>query len=165
MNKTLNCFLLIASTFAVIQFLSCYEKNDKAVWPPALPGADKNGVATIGTPDLLLMPQSVRKIIDSNPGINLSVAKNAPLIELVYHNDLPDKGPEYIGWTSYGDICLAGDGKVYTGIGNHWGVKGRMLCVLLGSIEKTGKKSRRSWAGDQAREKRSAFFQTSCTHH
>ena len=100
--------------------LSCNGKGQE-IWPPALPTANENGIATLSTQGLLQVPSSVKNILDSNSQASLAIAKTAPVIELVYHNELPNAALNGMGWSSWGDLCLASDGKVYSGIGNHWG--------------------------------------------
>jgi hypothetical protein len=103
-------------------FLLCLSANTRAqeTWPPSLPNANKNGVATLSTPDFLKIPSAVQHLLDSNKTAKLSVAKMAPVVELTYHRGLPNAALNGTGWSSWGDICLAVDGKVYSGIGNHW---------------------------------------------
>jgi len=47
----------------------------------------------------------------------LSIAKTPPAIEIHIFPDLP-AAPKAL-WSSWGDGCIAADGKYYTGIGNH----------------------------------------------
>ncbi|KKN06527.1 hypothetical protein LCGC14_1076370, partial [marine sediment metagenome] len=54
---------------------------------------------------------------------SLSVAEVAPKIELVYHDQLPNAALNGVGWSSWGDLCVASDGSVYSGTGNHWGIQ------------------------------------------
>ena len=91
-------------------------------WPPALPTADRNGTATLTTPDFLKVPEDVQKVLDEDPhAARLAVAKTPPTVDLVYDNDLPDAALNGTGWSAWGDIGLASDGKVYLGTGNHGG--------------------------------------------
>lgn len=93
-------------------------------WPPPLPTADANGTATLTTPDFLKVPESVQRVLDTNPkAARLAVAKTPPTVELAYDNNLPDAALNGTGWSAWGDICLAGDGKVYLGTGNHGGIE------------------------------------------
>jgi hypothetical protein len=111
---------------AVALFLSAcflFSSNLRAqeTWPPALPSANENGIGTISTPDLLKTPEAVQRILDSNAAAaKLTIAKAVPVVELTYHQGLPNAALNGTGWSSWGDICLASDGKVYSGIGNHW---------------------------------------------
>lgn len=114
-------------------FISCNNDSKSAsdnttttkeeIWPPDLPTANHNGVATLTDSDLLQIPPAVRSILDSNSELQLAVAKEAPKVELVYFNDLPSPSFNGTGWSSWGDICIASDGKVYAGIGNHGGIE------------------------------------------
>lgn len=115
-------FIFLLNAFFLI---SC-ENNiseSKLPWPPNLPKANENGVAVVEGEDLLKIPAPVQKILDSNKNIKLTVAQTAPKIEIAYFNDLPNAALNGTGWSSWGDICIAGDGKVYSGIGNHWGIE------------------------------------------
>lgn len=140
--KLNNIHILSVLTTVLFFFLifSCNKPNKEQVWPPELPTADENGVATLSGPDLLQVPSSVQHILDS-AGIRLDIAKTAPKIELVYHNDLPSASFNGTGWSSWGNICIASDGKVYTGIGNHGGVvNGEALLYCWDPSSRTLKK-------------------------
>lgn len=89
-------------------------------WPPTLPKSNKNGVAVLKSKDFLKVPVSIQEVLDANPEIKLEIAKHIPKVELVYHNELNNAAINGTGWSSWGDICLASDGMVYSGIGNHW---------------------------------------------
>jgi len=93
--------------------------SDKS-WPPPLPTANENGVATLSNADLLSIPASVQHILDSTSDAKLIVAQNVPTVEISYHTELPNAALNGTGWSSWGDICVASDGIVYSGIGNHW---------------------------------------------
>jgi len=108
------------ATFFLLGLLFSSNITAQEAWPPALPTANENGVATISTTDFLRMPTGVQNVLDSNTAAKLSVAKKVPVVELVYHQGLPNAALNGTGWSSWGDICLASDGKVYSGIGNHW---------------------------------------------
>jgi len=96
------------------------NSHAQITWPPVLTGSDKNGVAVLKNPDLLKIPASIQQVLDANPEIKLEIAKHVPKVELVYHNELNNAAINGTGWSSWGDICLASDGRVYSGIGNHW---------------------------------------------
>jgi hypothetical protein len=87
-------------------------------WPPLLPGAVK-GTATIATDAFLEVPAAVEKARAEEGAAPFVVAKTAPTVELAYHGELPDRALNGTGWSIWGDICVASDGKVYVGIGNH----------------------------------------------
>lgn len=87
-------------------------------WPPVLKGA-KNGTGTLTSEDFLKVPASVIQWRKDEGGAAFTVAKTAPTVDLAFHNDL---GPDAINrrlWSSWGDICVASDGRVYVGIGDH----------------------------------------------
>lgn len=110
-----------------LQFLiSCSSSSDTKVfdksWPPELPTANENGMATLNSADLLTIPNSVQHILDSTVNAKLVVAEHVPTVELSYHTELPHAAFNGTGWSSWGDILVASDGKVYSGTGNHWGI-------------------------------------------
>lgn len=110
-----------------LQFLiSCSSSSDTKVfdksWPPELPTANENGMATLNSADLLTIPHSVQHILDSTVNAKLVVAEHVPTVELSYHTELPHAAFNGTGWSSWGDILVASDGKVYSGTGNHWGI-------------------------------------------
>lgn len=109
---------LIATFLLTLLYINNSYSQD--TWPPALPTANKNGVATLNSPDLLKMPAAVKHVLDSTKDAQLTVAKAIPTVEVVYHDGLPNAALNGTGWSSWGDICVASDGKVYSGIGNHW---------------------------------------------
>lgn len=87
-------------------------------WPPALPGAQE-GTATLRSEKFLSVPDSVAKARTQEGAADFVLAKTPPTVDLAYHQDL---GPDAINrrlWSSWGDICLASDGRVYVGIGDH----------------------------------------------
>jgi sugar lactone lactonase YvrE len=87
-------------------------------WPPALKGA-KDGTVTLKTDRFLDVPESVATAAKKDGAAAFTVAKVAPNVDLAFHADL---GPNAVGrrlWSSWGDICLASDGRVYVGIGDH----------------------------------------------
>jgi hypothetical protein len=117
-NKT---FLKAITTALLMGLLISSTLKAQETWPPALPSANEKGVATISTSDFLKMPAAVQHVLDSNAAVaKLTVAKAVPVVELTYHQGLPNAALNGTGWSSWGDICLASDGKVYSGIGNHW---------------------------------------------
>lgn len=123
--KLLSGFLCI--TLAVSAALAAPPAKPKATpvpetwqgpWPPALPGA-VHGTATVKTEAFLEVPEAVEKARTAEGAAPFILAKTAPAVDLAYHGDLPDRALNGTGWTIWGDICVAGDGKVYMGIGNH----------------------------------------------
>ncbi|MEH6682028.1 MAG: hypothetical protein V7724_15890 [Sediminicola sp.] len=92
-------------------------------WPPDLPSANEKDVAILKTNEFLEIPLGVQKILDAFPDASLTVAKTPPTIELTYFDELPNAALNGVGWSSWGDLCVAHDGTVYAGIGNHWGAE------------------------------------------
>lgn len=87
-------------------------------WPPPLEGA-KNGTVSLRSDRFLEIPANVAKLSKEEGAAPFTVAKVAPTVELALHGNL---GPNAVGrrlWSSWGDICVAGDGRVYCGIGDH----------------------------------------------
>ncbi|MEO6845631.1 MAG: hypothetical protein ABI443_00110 [Chthoniobacterales bacterium] len=121
MNKSiLHLVALVAilpCTHAIAQAPA--PQSTDAKWPPALRGADKNGTATVTSKDFLKVPPSLEKLRAEGKIAPFTVAKTAPTVEVAYQNNLPNRANNGTGWTSWGDIAVASDGKVYVGIGNH----------------------------------------------
>jgi len=87
-------------------------------WPPKLPGAVE-GVVTLSSPLFLKTPPEVQAAVTNDGAAPFVVAKVPPVVELALHGnlgDLPEKGTL---WSSWGDIGVASDGRVYSAIGNH----------------------------------------------
>lgn len=86
-------------------------------WPPPLPNA-KDGTVTVKSDTLLEVPANVQAA-RKDAGFEFVVAAKPPTIAFAYHRDL---GPDAVNrrlWSSWGDIGLASDGKVYCAIGDH----------------------------------------------
>jgi hypothetical protein len=87
-------------------------------WPPSLNGA-KDGTITLKSDLFLQIPPSVEAAAKKDGASSFTVAKAAPTVDFAFHRDL---GPDAVSrrlWSSWGDICLASDGKVYCAIGDH----------------------------------------------
>lgn len=87
-------------------------------WPPALPGA-VNGTVTVSSPDFLKIPDAVTNAMAQPGAAKFVMAKTAPTVDLAFHADLPNRALNGTGWSAWGDICVASDGKVYSGVGDH----------------------------------------------
>lgn len=125
MKSNSKFFLSVAAFLLVGLLYSCKNNSyEEAVWPPDLPTANENGVASLNNVDMLKVSSSVQHVLDSTSNVKLKVAGTVPVIDLVYHSQLPTNPNDSSGalWSSWGDICLASDGKVYSGTGNHWGI-------------------------------------------
>ncbi len=87
-------------------------------WPPELPGA-KHGTATLKTKRFLDVPAAVEATRGAEGVAPFVMAQEPPTVELAYHGNLGPGPAARRLWSSWGDICLAGDGSVYVGIGDH----------------------------------------------
>src|SRR5687767_10713295 len=91
---------------------------EQTPWPPQLPGMVDHSV-TLKTQEFLDVPDSVHADAKQEGTAPYVVAKTPPSVTLFFHDNL---GPDAAGrrlWSSWGDIGLAGDGRVYCGIGDH----------------------------------------------
>jgi len=95
------------------------EKASASIpWPPKIQGAE-GGTITIRSDRFLDIPPEVSAAGDQQDAAPFVMAREAPTVELAFHDRL---GPHPTGrrlWSSWGDICVAGDGSVYVGIGDH----------------------------------------------
>ena len=100
------------------------------LWPPALPGVE-HGKVTLRSDDFLKVPVAVQEWRTEDGAAPFVVAKEPPTVDLAFHSDL---GPDAINrrlWSSWGDIGIAQDGRVYCGIGDHGkDVEGDARCFI-----------------------------------
>lgn len=82
--------------------------------PPLHAGARDTPTTLPAHPLLLAIPASAGEA----GGPPFVVAKTAPVIDFYLFHGLPDE-PKGTLWSSWGDGCLASNGKYYLGIGNH----------------------------------------------
>ncbi len=87
-------------------------------WPPPLRGA-KNGTVTLRSEAFLRVPEEVQKALDGGAAAPFVVARTAPEVDLAFHGALGPAAAKRRLWSSWGDICVASDGSVYAGIGDH----------------------------------------------
>lgn len=87
-------------------------------WPPQLSGA-KLGTVALKTARFLEVPEAVAATRDDDGVAPFTMAKVPPVVELAFHDNLGTDPTSRRLWSSWGDICLAGDGSVYVGIGDH----------------------------------------------
>lgn len=114
------------STIALLSLLSAVPAlhaqdaptPDNQTWPPQLQGA-VNGSVTVTSPDFLKIPDSVKEGLAKEGAMQFVMAKTAPAVDLAYHHSLPDLALNGTGWSAWGDIGVADDGRVYVGTGNH----------------------------------------------
>lgn len=110
-------FVLSCAMWLTVGFVRAEETADKP-WPPQLPGA-VHGTVTFSSSELLTVPPDVAAALKESGSNELTVAKRPPTVDLALHADL---GPNAAGrrlWSSWGDICVASDGRVYCAIGDH----------------------------------------------
>lgn len=87
-------------------------------WPPVLKGAS-NGVVTITSDRFLHIPTNVAAAAKKEGAAPFIMATTPPTVELVCHGSLPVGAVTARLWSVWGDIAVAGDGKVYSSIGDH----------------------------------------------
>src|SRR6185436_13987818 len=92
--------------------------GDDSAWPPAMRGL-VDGVVTLDAEEFLRVPPSVGALQSGKDIAAFDVARTAPRVELAFHDQLgPDAASRRL-WSSWGDICVASDGRVYCAIGDH----------------------------------------------
>lgn len=99
-----NCFPHIAFCFAFVLF----AMQDDVVHADTLVGKTMEDSAFLRVPEGMAASDS------------FTVAKAPPRIDLTIIEGLPDKGKGTL-WSTWGDGCLASNGKYYTSIGDHLG--------------------------------------------
>lgn len=135
MSTTKIClalWLVLASTL-------CLVAAEESPWPPRLRGV-KEGVVSLESADFLKVPESVVKQQAAGKIVEFDVAKLPPRVELAWHNDLGPVAATRRLWSSWGDIGLASDGRVYCAIGDHGNdVGGDARCFLYQWNPQTGR--------------------------
>lgn len=124
----MNPFRLISFSVAASALL-CGQSALAQPWPPELPGAVK-GTVTIQSDDFLKIPADVTTLRTNADAAPFIMAKKAPVVELAYHGNLPNPGLNGTGWSAWGDICVASNGVVYCGIGDHGNNKTGAYCFV-----------------------------------
>src|ERR1051326_4903411 len=94
--------------WVVLTAVFSFADETALTWPPALPGAI-NGTVTFSSADLLTIPAAV-KTADAAP---FDVPTRAPVVDLAFHDQLGPDGATRRLWSSWGDICVASDDRVY----------------------------------------------------
>jgi sugar lactone lactonase YvrE len=113
-----SSIIFLARAAGCLLLLAPLLRAEDAAWPPALRGA-VNGTVTLCDEEFLRVPAAVAARRDDGKIVPFDVAKTAPTVELTFHDQL---GPDAIKrrlWSSWGDICVASDGRVYCGLGDH----------------------------------------------
>ena len=94
------------------------ENLSNRPWTPELPGV-KEHYASVRTDRFLEIPKSVSQAMSEEGYAEFEMAKVAPQVEIAFHDKLGSNAAERRLWSSWGDICVARDGSVYSGIGDH----------------------------------------------
>jgi hypothetical protein len=118
MNMTRREALLLGLGMTVLRGTPRAAGQDAPPWPPPLRGA-QNGAVSLSSREFLTTPESVQTASRQEGAAPFTVAAAPPTVDLAFQRDL---GPDAVNrslWSSWGDICLAGDGRVYCGIGDH----------------------------------------------
>ncbi len=92
--------------------------QDAGPWPPNMRGVGR-GAVLVASDDFLVVPAAVQAKRELDEATDFSVAKTAPQVHMAFHRQLGDKAAKRRLWSSWGDICLARNGKVYCAIGDH----------------------------------------------
>jgi len=110
--------------------ISAAADESLVAWPPELKGAVR-GTTTFSSDELLDIPDAVRNQAEDPKAVPYEVARRPPTVELAFHANLgPDAARRRL-WSSWGDICVASDGRVYCAIGDHGNdVGGDARCFL-----------------------------------
>ncbi len=94
------------------------DSPNASQWPPQMRGVGDSTI-TVETRDFLTVPSEVKEKLRQEGAVDFSVAKTPPKVELAFHRQLGDNAVERRLWSSWGDICVAENGKVYCAIGDH----------------------------------------------
>ena len=100
-----------------ITILGTGRGEDETPWPPALPGV-VDGSISLSSKEFLEPPPSVATAPEAE-AVPFIVAKTAPRVDLYFQGDLGPNAAARRLWSSWGDICVASDGRVYVSIGDH----------------------------------------------
>ncbi len=108
------CFFSTCLLFATLVFA-----GQPMEWPPHMRGVS-NRTIRIKSNEFLVVPDSVVQAASGTGKVAaFVVAAEAPVVDLAFHGPLPDAALNGTGWSSWGDIEVADDGRVYCGIGDH----------------------------------------------
>jgi hypothetical protein len=110
--------LTVATLLAASPVVSGADAAAEAAWPPQLKGAEHGRIET-SSPDLLTTPADVAAKLAAGTIVAFDVAKTPPRVELALHDHLGTSAATRRLWSSWGDITVASDGKVYCAIGDH----------------------------------------------
>lgn len=105
--------LLLVSVAAIAE-----TAPNQSSWTPSLEGA-VNGTLTITTEAFLAVPPAVADEATKEGAAPFIVAGKAPTVDLALCEGLEMDRKVHPWWSAWGDICVAGDGRVYSGVGDH----------------------------------------------
>jgi len=106
------CRVLLPGIVAVAVALSLLRADESLA--KADPPETAAKAVTLQTDDLLKVPPGLDKK-------DFFVAKTAPVVDVTLFAGLEDRGKGTL-WSSWGDGCLAANGKYYTSAGDHLGI-------------------------------------------
>ncbi len=87
-------------------------------WPPRSLDADNKAI-TLSTKRFLDIPADVAATREDEGVAEFVMAKHPPTVDLAFHQNLGPAPAKRRLWSSWGDICVARNGRVYVGIGDH----------------------------------------------
>jgi sugar lactone lactonase YvrE len=117
-GKARSFLALIAGCALVLAGFEARAEDAAIPWPPPLPGS-KDGTVTLTSDLFLQVPPEVETRRKNKEAAPFVVARKPPTVEFAYHPHLGKDAVNRRLWSSWGDICVARDGKVYCGIGDH----------------------------------------------
>ncbi len=117
-SRSMQSRIVVAACFTLAAIVPHLQADEGDGWPPALPGS-RNGTASLQTDEFLKVPQAVAATRNEKGAAAFVMAKEAPTVDLAYHQHLGKGADQRRLWSSWGDICVAKDGRVYVGIGDH----------------------------------------------
>ncbi len=111
-------FTMLAPLVAILMMSPPSIQAEECItWPPPLPGVVNNTIS-LSSIELLKVPEAVIST-EEDGAVPFIVAKTPPKIDLYFHSDLGPNAASRRLWSSWGDICVASDGRVYVSIGDH----------------------------------------------
>jgi hypothetical protein len=106
--------VVVALMFAATLALGLTDNAPAQVKEPAqTPGDIVSKATTLETADFLKVPAN----LDAK---QFTVAKTPPVVDVCFFEGLADRGKGTL-WSSWGDGCIATNGKYYTSVGDHLG--------------------------------------------
>ena len=109
---------LVAGWLLLSSSLARPAASAETPWPPPLRGS-VHGTISLRTNSFLTLPPSVVEKQAAGTIVPFDVAQSPPTVELAFHDQLGPQAAQRRLWSSWGDLALAADGRVYSGIGDH----------------------------------------------